>query len=466
MQETQTFSLGKQVPAKTIINVADLAKMEQNIIACMFLSEEIFAKIAQKVAIENFTFVQHKKIYHLITLLHTDKKHLFFSNIEKTQKEMNSILNSHFKIPTLIAISAFAVPVPETLEADICEVLHYYDCRLKACDNYFVDGMRLYINFEDQYGKTLAHYKNNRLQKVETSNILNTPPEMHDTFTESFESIMTYTKKANNLVTMEDPQENQRSDFTIFFDKNIRETKHMTKLESWAMLHGVLPAKKEEFSITTFFVGNNAGIESLPKEVFMLKQLKVLDVMDNAIKHLPKHIAKLEKLLVLNLCNNNLSALPKELYELSSLETLCLHGNKLEKLDEEIGKLVNLEVLKISNNDITLLPHSIGSLKKLRCIDIENTLICEEDLDFIPFSNISSISFDERLFPYFLKNNDRLKNFDTINLAHSTYTQDDAIIKGLNLEVVIEKWIEEGDSKGKGCILLLNSADEDFESDL
>ena len=100
------------------------------------------------------------------------------------------------------------------------------------------------------------------------------------------------------------------------------------------------------------------------------------------------------------------------------------------------------------------------SLKKLV---IENTQIDEYSLENIHLENLEEISFDDKIFPWFLKNFHKLKNIEIINLVHSDYSEFDDEISALELEIDTDSWMDEKDYLGNGCIKLSRKIDPSEE---
>jgi Leucine-rich repeat (LRR) protein len=106
-------------------------------------------------------------------------------------------------------------------------------------------------------------------------------------------------------------------------------------------------------------------LESLPREIGRLSNLKELIVMSNQLRSLPRGIRYLSNLQKLCLNVNRLRSLPPEIGQLRNLQRLNLELNRLTSLPPEIGLLRNLRVLEVNGNRLHLLPHAIGMLTRL-----------------------------------------------------------------------------------------------------
>lgn len=86
------------------------------------------------------------------------------------------------------------------------------------------------------------------------------------------------------------------------------------------------------------------------------------------------HLTRLSRLI---LHNNHLETLPRELWQLSNLRELNLGYNNIKTLSPEISRLQLLEELYLHENQISFLPGQIGQLRRLQVLDVTgNKLRC------------------------------------------------------------------------------------------
>jgi hypothetical protein len=90
--------------------------------------------------------------------------------------------------------------------------------------------------------------------------------------------------------------------------------------------------------VTTLDLSNNVLTGSLPAEVRLLSNLRVLDLSDNQFTGVPAEIGQLAELRVLDLSNNPITGLPYEIGNLSKLEKLDLSGTKYSRQDLQVIK--------------------------------------------------------------------------------------------------------------------------------
>ncbi len=117
---------------------------------------------------------------------------------------------------------------------------------------------------------------------------------------------------------------------------------------------------------------NQNNMTELPDEIGDLKNLKFLYLNNNKIEKLPLRIGDLVNLQDLCLNDNLLSYLPNSISKLKSLSLLSMTGNRLKQLPDSIGDLINLKLLHLSDNEIVELPKTIGKLKSLNVLSIAN----------------------------------------------------------------------------------------------
>ena len=124
-------------------------------------------------------------------------------------------------------------------------------------------------------------------------------------------------------------------------------------------------------------------LRTVPKEVFLFKNLQELNLKKTKIDQLPKEIGDLTNLQILDLSKNELTILPSEIGLLINLKVLKASENELEYLPIEIGKLVELRFLDIWSNNLSSLPDEIADLKKLKKIDMRVIQYNDQEMKFM-----------------------------------------------------------------------------------
>ncbi len=97
------------------------------------------------------------------------------------------------------------------------------------------------------------------------------------------------------------------------------------------------------------------------------------------MEFLPKELWSLKNLEVLNFVNNGLIELPEEIGSLNSLKELYIGGNKIRSVPKSIGKLVNLVYLYLLEDDLVDIPNKIEDL-----INLKELSISSKKLDTLP----------------------------------------------------------------------------------
>jgi internalin A len=118
-------------------------------------------------------------------------------------------------------------------------------------------------------------------------------------------------------------------------------------------------------SLDTVVLAENR-LASLPDWLGSLTRLRRLDLSSNKLSSFPASFGDLSELRELYLGHNQFSSLSEALRPLKGLSTLSLGGNQLTSLPDWVGDLDGLEVLDLRDNRLTFLPESLLQLKKLR----------------------------------------------------------------------------------------------------
>ena len=98
----------------------------------------------------------------------------------------------------------------------------------------------------------------------------------------------------------------------------------------------------------------NQGLTFSSKNIFSVAHL---DLSNKKIFSIPPELGILNNLRILKLGNNNLTSIPPELGNLSKLEELSFFNNRLTSIPPELGNLSNLKRLYLGdNNNLTSIP--------------------------------------------------------------------------------------------------------------
>jgi len=122
-------------------------------------------------------------------------------------------------------------------------------------------------------------------------------------------------------------------------------------------------------------------LTQIPKEIFLLKNLKVLILSINKLNDIPDEIDSLKFLEELDVSSNKFTHFPKAITRLTKLKTLKIFRNEIPELPKEIGNMKNLNQLVIWDNPLTNLPDEIGKLKnQIKQLNLSLTLIRDKNV--------------------------------------------------------------------------------------
>jgi len=125
------------------------------------------------------------------------------------------------------------------------------------------------------------------------------------------------------------------------------------------------------------------GLQEIPQEIFLMKNLRELDLGSNKIKRIPPEIAQLTSLEILRLDRNKLKLVPDEVGTLVNIRYLDLGRNEIQFLPPAIGNMESLEFLQIWGNDIANLPDMMGRLKQLKWLDMRAIILSDSEKELI-----------------------------------------------------------------------------------
>ncbi|KAJ0794912.1 putative TIR domain, P-loop containing nucleoside triphosphate hydrolase [Helianthus annuus] len=145
------------------------------------------------------------------------------------------------------------------------------------------------------------------------------------------------------------------------------------------------------------------SIVELPENIGKLECLEELDLSDSEIKHLPDSICKLKHLKTLNLCGCKVRKLPVDVSQIDSLSKLDLRFSKIRDVPSSICKLKHLEELYLSGcSELEKLPENLGDLESLNKLVLKSTKIRDVPssickLKHLKYLNLSECSELEKL---------------------------------------------------------------------
>jgi Leucine-rich repeat (LRR) protein len=94
------------------------------------------------------------------------------------------------------------------------------------------------------------------------------------------------------------------------------------------------------------------GLDSIPRSVLKLKNLKSLSIINCGVKFIPDFTSQLDKLKHLDLSDNRGLNI-ENLSSLCNLERLCLNNCELEEMPSNLGRLRTLKILGLEGNNFS-----------------------------------------------------------------------------------------------------------------
>jgi hypothetical protein len=129
-----------------------------------------------------------------------------------------------------------------------------------------------------------------------------------------------------------------------------------------------LDTKIKNIYKTGIFKLNLYNIKIIPTQIYLLPNLKHLDLRCNVLFSIPTEIGLCTNLITLDLFDNQIKKLPSELGNLSNLNFLGCSNNLIENVPMELCNLLNLTYLDLSRNCIETIPDELYKLPKLKNI--------------------------------------------------------------------------------------------------
>jgi len=105
------------------------------------------------------------------------------------------------------------------------------------------------------------------------------------------------------------------------------------------------------------------NLESIPPEIFNLKNLKSLSLEFNHITEIAHDISKLTSLKYLYLCYNCLKTLPENIGLLNSLKSLNIIHNNISNLPNSMENLKNLKYIYVRGTQINQTPEFLKNAR-------------------------------------------------------------------------------------------------------
>ena len=158
---------------------------------------------------------------------------------------------------------------------------------------------------------------------------------------------------------------------------------------------------------------------SVPKEIFKLKQLKYLDLSKSNLIEISNDLANLTNLETLDLQSNQIKSLPHEIGKLKNLKKLYLNNNQLTTLPSEFGFLNNLSQLNLENNKLSDIPGGFENLVKIVSVNLSNNYLSSIPKSLASLTEIKYLDLSKNKIEIIQGQLANLKNLLELNLAYN-----------------------------------------------
>jgi Leucine-rich repeat (LRR) protein len=160
-------------------------------------------------------------------------------------------------------------------------------------------------------------------------------------------------------------------------------------------------SKPENLSVTLYLNNSRAASNYAPLERTIEHSYKIFrnvnDVSiylnDNILTEVPKFIYTMRQLVLLDLSENHLKTLPQNFTKLTRITNLSLSDNKIKhNIPDVIFKLTTLRILNVSNNLIKSIPDNISSLENLEELNVSNSILEQVSSNILSLSSLTCMS--------------------------------------------------------------------------
>jgi internalin A len=199
----------------------------------------------------------------------------------------------------------------------------------------------------------------------------------------------------------------------------------LANLEVLELVSNQLTAIPEALSRLTklqkLYLGNNQ-ISVIPRWVGQLANLREFHLSNNQIAAIPEALGQLASLRKLHLSDNQIAAIPEALGQLAGLRELRLNNNRIAAIPEALGQLASLQELHLSSNQITAIPAALGRLTYLYLLYVGHNQIAAIPEALCQIANLQLLDFDDNQITVIPEALGQLTNLRELNLSHNQIT--------------------------------------------
>lgn len=124
-------------------------------------------------------------------------------------------------------------------------------------------------------------------------------------------------------------------------------------------------------------------LETLPPEIFKLKNLNRLELQRNRFTVFPSGLSAFAYLQEIDFTRNEIDTIPPEIGQCKELRYINLGHNNLVILPTELGQLQHLTHLNLWGNLLEDIPESLVNCKKLQVIDLRVINLSKEQQEVL-----------------------------------------------------------------------------------
>jgi Leucine-rich repeat (LRR) protein len=136
------------------------------------------------------------------------------------------------------------------------------------------------------------------------------------------------------------------------------------------------------------------NIDTVPSQLWMMKELRKLVLCDNKLSSLPSDISQLSNLTYFDVSSNRITLIPNEMTILTQLQSLHISKNPLTEFPGNISSFLHLSQLLLSNINLREIPKQLPP--NLVCLNLSMNWITS-----IVSTTLFSLSRLESLFLHF-----------------------------------------------------------------
>lgn len=177
---------------------------------------------------------------------------------------------------------------------------------------------------------------------------------------------------------------------------------------------------KDLFDLTNLEILNleQCNITFIPDGISKLKNLKKLYLYNNKLISLPRDFGKLN-IEILSLSENKFEEIPEQVFDIKNLKKFVFRLNNLEEIPVELFQLDNLRELYLSDNKICKVPDEIKNLKKLEILYLSGNKLTSITSQIGVLENLKELSLGENQIQNLPSEIGNLKKLQKLDLRYS-----------------------------------------------